>query len=80
MTTADRPEQLDSFRQDRTYLGADHRRNERRTWLVTVICAVTLVALLGGGAATRSLALTAAGLHMAAHIVALLVAAGSQNT
>lgn len=72
-----RPEQLDSFRQDRTYLGADHRRNERRTWLVTVICAVTLVALLGGGVATGSLALMAAGLHMAAHVVALLVAAGA---
>lgn len=77
MTTAERPEPLDSFRQDRTYLGADHSRNERRTWIVTVICAVTLVALLGGGMATRSLALTAAGLHMAAHVAALLVAAGA---
>ncbi|MCR5874084.1 CDF family Co(II)/Ni(II) efflux transporter DmeF [Phenylobacterium sp. J426] len=72
-----RPEPLDSFRQDRTYLGADHRRNERRTWLVTAICAAMLVVLVAGGAVTGSLALMAAGLHMAAHVIALLVAAGA---
>lgn len=77
MTTAERPDQLDAFRGDRTYLGADHRRNERRTWLVTGICAVTLVGLLAGGIVTRSMALTASGLHMAAHVAALLVAAGA---
>jgi len=77
MTTADRPEPLDGFREDRTYLGADHRRNERRTWIVTVICMGTLVALVIGGAATRSMALVANGLHMAAHVIALLVAAAA---
>ena len=66
---------LDAFRDDRTYLGADHRRNERRTWIVAAICAATLIALVTGGAATRSLALIANGLHMAAHVAALLVAA-----
>lgn len=80
MTVADPPkvpEALDSFREDRTYLGADHRRNERRTWIVTAICAVTLVMLLAGGLAFRSMALTASGLHMAAHVAALLVAAAA---
>ena len=82
MTTSlpDRPDQteaLDAFRADRTYLGADHRRNERRTWLVTAICAATLIALLLGGATTGSLALTAMGLHMGAHVAALLVAAAA---
>ncbi|HEY8573847.1 CDF family Co(II)/Ni(II) efflux transporter DmeF [Phenylobacterium sp.] len=80
MTTAE-PQQareaLDAFREDRTYLGADHRRNERRTWIVTGICAVTLVAQVAGGLAFRSMALTASGLHMAAHVAALLVAAGA---
>ncbi|RAK67554.1 cation diffusion facilitator family transporter [Phenylobacterium kunshanense] len=76
MTTADRPE-LDAFREDRTYLGADHRRNERRTWLVTLICAATLVVLVTGGLATHSMALMASGLHMAAHVAALLVAAAA---
>jgi cation diffusion facilitator family transporter len=80
MTAADPPraaEALDAFRADRTYLGADHSRNERRTWLVTAICAVTLVAQLAGGVAFHSMALTASGLHMAAHVAALLVAAGA---
>lgn len=73
-STALEPPALDAFRENRTYLGADHRRNERRTWIVTAICAATLVALIGGGAATGSLALTASGLHMGAHVAALLVA------
>jgi cation diffusion facilitator family transporter len=65
---------MDAFRQDRTYLGADHRRNERRTWIVTAICGATLLAQVGGGIAFKSMALTAAGLHMAAHVAALLTA------
>src|SRR4029078_1946793 len=68
---------LDAFREDRTYLGADHRRNERRTWIVTAICAATLAALLAGGAPTHPMALTANGLHMAAHVAALLVASAA---
>ena len=69
--------ELDGFRTDRLYLGADHARNERRTWIVTGICAVTLVAQLAGGALFRSMALTASGLHMAAHVAVLLTAAGA---
>jgi cation diffusion facilitator family transporter len=68
---------LDAFQADRAYLGADHRRNERRTWIVTGICAVTLAGQVAGGLLFRSMALTAAGLHMAAHVAALLVAAGA---
>ncbi|MEO8113283.1 MAG: CDF family Co(II)/Ni(II) efflux transporter DmeF [Phenylobacterium sp.] len=80
MTTADparAPEALDAFQNDRVYLGADHRRNERRTWIVAGICAVTLAAQLAGGLAFRSVALTASGLHMAAHVAALLTAAAA---
>ncbi len=71
------PRSLDAFQGDQTYLGADHRRNERRTWIVAAICAVTLVALVSGGLAFRSMALTASGLHMAAHVAALLTAAAA---
>ena len=71
------PEALDAYRLDRAYLGADHARNERRTWIVTGICAVTLAAQLAGGLVFGSMALTASGLHMAAHVAALLVAAGA---
>jgi cation diffusion facilitator family transporter len=70
-------EPMDGFREDRVYLGADHRRNERRTWTVTAICAVTLAAQVAGGLLFHSMALTASGLHMAAHVAALLVAAGA---
>jgi cation diffusion facilitator family transporter len=72
--SADAPA-MDRFREDRVYLGADHSRNERRTWIVTAICAATLVAQLAGGLAFKSMALTASGLHMAAHVAVLLVAA-----
>ncbi|MDB5453129.1 MAG: Co/Zn/Cd efflux system component [Caulobacteraceae bacterium] len=77
MTAAPSPDRLDAFRADRTYLGADHRRNERRTWIVTAICAATLVAQVSGGLVFHSMALTASGLHMAAHVAALLTAAGA---
>jgi cation diffusion facilitator family transporter len=66
---------IDGFGTDRAYLGADHRRNERRTWIVAAICAVTLTVQVAGGLVFRSMALTAAGLHMAAHVAALLAAA-----
>jgi cation diffusion facilitator family transporter len=68
---------LDGFRQEPGYLGADHSRNERRTWIVTGICALTLVAQLVGGAMFNSMALTAGGLHMAAHVAVLLTASAA---
>ncbi|MDB5416882.1 MAG: Co/Zn/Cd efflux system component [Phenylobacterium sp.] len=77
MSSADRPDSLDAFRQDGAYLGADHARNERRTWIVTAICAVTLVAQIAGGLVFRSMALTASGLHMAAHVAAMATAAAA---
>jgi len=65
---------FDGFRADRLYLGADHTRNERRTRIAAAICAVSLVVQVGGGIAYNSMALTAAGLHMAAHLAVLLTA------
>lgn len=44
---------------------------------MTAICAVTLAAQVAGGLLFRSMALTASGLHMAAHVAALLAAAGA---
>lgn len=75
MTSAERPEALDAFRTEAAYLGADHARNERRTWIVTAICAATLVAQVAGGLVFKSMALTASGLHMAAHVAAMGTAA-----
>jgi cation diffusion facilitator family transporter len=68
---------LDGFRTDRVYLGDDHARNERRTWIVAGISLLTLVAQLVGGRLFHSMALTAAGLHMTAHLAVLLTAAGA---
>jgi cation diffusion facilitator family transporter len=68
---------LDAYRADHAYLGADHAHNERRTWIVAGVCAVTLAAQLAGGIVFRSMALTASGLHMAAHVAAMVVAAGA---
>ncbi len=68
---------LDTFRGDRIYLGAEHARNERRTRIVAAICALSLIAQVGGGLIFNSMALTAGGLHMAAHLAALLTAAAA---
>jgi cation diffusion facilitator family transporter len=74
----DTPTTLDSYRADTAYLGgylgADHARNERRTWIVAGICAVMLAVQVAGGLAFHSVALLAAGVHMGAHVAALLVA------
>lgn len=66
---------LDGFRNDRVYLGADHRRNERRTWIVAAITVLALAAQLAGGLVFNSMALIAGALHSAAHVAALVVAA-----
>jgi cation diffusion facilitator family transporter len=84
MSAADPPratDLLDGYRRDRAYLGgflgADHARNERRTWVVAGVCLLTLAAQLAGGLVFRSMALTASGLHMAAHVAAMAVAAAA---
>ena len=47
---------------------------ERRTWLVVVLTAVTMVAEIVAGLVTGSMALLADGWHMATHVVALSIA------
>ena len=70
----DPPAPLDGFRGDRTYLGADHARNERRVWLAAAISCVALGLQLVGGIVFQSMALLAGGIHTAAHVAALSVA------
>lgn len=59
------------------FLGVDHAHNERRTWIVTAVCILSLLVQVVGGYLFRSMALTASGLHMAAHVASLLVASGA---
>lgn len=57
------------------FLGDDHARNERRTWLVIAITATMMVIEIVAGNAFGSMALTADGWHMSTHAAAMLIAA-----
>lgn len=57
------------------FLGSDHRRNERRVWLVIALTASTMVVEIVAGTIYGSMALVADGWHMSTHAGALLIAA-----
>lgn len=57
------------------FLGDDHERNERRTWLVIALTATMMVAEIVAGSVFGSMALVADGWHMATHAAAMLIAA-----
>ncbi|MBL0371994.1 CDF family Co(II)/Ni(II) efflux transporter DmeF [Rhizobium sp. KVB221] len=57
------------------FLGQNHARNERRTWLTIVLTAAMTVAEIVAGTVYGSMALTADGWHMSTHAAALLIAA-----
>src|SRR6202163_896876 len=60
---------------DHVFLGAGHEKNERRTWMVIVLCSIMMIAEIIGGLLFGSIALVADGLHMSTHASALLLAA-----
>jgi cation diffusion facilitator family transporter len=57
------------------FLGAQHDRNERRTWIVVGVTAAMMVGEIVGGTLYGSMALVADGWHMATHAAALSIAA-----
>ncbi|MDW5316163.1 CDF family Co(II)/Ni(II) efflux transporter DmeF [Rhizobium sp. PL01] len=57
------------------FLGDNHDRNEKRTWLVIAITATMMVVEIIAGNMFGSMALTADGWHMSTHAAALLIAA-----
>lgn len=57
------------------FLGSDHNRNERRTWLVIALTATMMVAEITAGSIYGSMALVADGWHMSTHAGAMLIAA-----
>jgi cation diffusion facilitator family transporter len=61
--------------QHHVFLGTQHAKNERRTWIVIWVCAAMMVLEIGGGFWFGSIALVADGLHMSTHAGALLLAA-----
>lgn len=66
---------IDALEHDHVFLGADHRRNERRIWLVIALTAVMMVAEIAAGTVYGSMALVADGWHMSTHASALLISA-----
>ena len=68
---------LDSFTHTHVFLGADHDRNERGTWLVVALTFSMMVAEIAGGAVFGSLALVADGWHMSTHAAALAISAAA---
>jgi cation diffusion facilitator family transporter len=66
---------VESLRHEHVFLGVDHERNERKTWIVILVCGAMMVLEIGGGALFHSMALIADGLHMSTHAGALVIAA-----
>lgn len=60
---------------EHVFLGENHARNERRTWLVIALTATMMVAEIAAGSIFGSMALLADGWHMSTHASALLIAA-----
>jgi cation diffusion facilitator family transporter len=59
------------------FLGANHRRNERRVRAVIALTVAMMVVEIVAGVAYGSMALVADGLHMSTHAAAMLIAAGA---
>ena len=70
-------ESYKSHQHDHVFLGANHARNERRTWIVIVMTAVMMVAEIIAGVMFGSMALLADGFHMATHAGALSITAAA---
>ncbi|MGQ7791224.1 CDF family Co(II)/Ni(II) efflux transporter DmeF [Faunimonas sp. B44] len=66
---------ISPWQHEHVFLGADHARNERRTWLVIALTAGMMVGEIAAGWAFGSMALLADGFHMATHAGALAIAA-----
>jgi cation diffusion facilitator family transporter len=66
---------IEPWRHDHVFLGADHARNERRSWAVVAVCGAMMAAEIVGGLVSGSMALIADGLHMSTHAGALVIAA-----
>lgn len=60
---------------EHVFLGDNHERNERRTWLVIAITVTMMVVEIAAGTIYGSMALVADGWHMSTHAAAMLIAA-----
>ena len=58
---------------DHFFLGSDHRRNERKVWLVIALTASMMLVEIVAGTLYGSMALVADGWHMSTHAGAMLI-------
>jgi cation diffusion facilitator family transporter len=70
---------IDAYRHDHMFLGENHLKNERKTWIVIALCGAMMVGEITAGLLFRSMALVADGLHMSTHAGALMIAALAYN-
>ncbi|WP_417492337.1 CDF family Co(II)/Ni(II) efflux transporter DmeF [Maricaulis sp.] len=68
-------ESVKALRHDHVFLGDNHDRNARRTWIVIGLTAMMMVGEIIAGTIYGSMALLADGFHMATHAGALAIAA-----
>jgi cation diffusion facilitator family transporter len=66
---------IDQWTHDHVFLGSQHARHERRTWLVVALTSIMMVGEITVGWLSGSMALLADGWHMATHAVAIGIAA-----
>jgi cation diffusion facilitator family transporter len=60
---------------EHVFLGDQHARNERRTWIVIILTSTMMVVEITAGTMFGSMALIADGWHMSTHAAAMLIAA-----
>jgi cation diffusion facilitator family transporter len=68
------PSQADHRAHDHVFLGAQHERNERRTWFVVGLTLLMMAGEIAAGSLFGSMALLADGWHMGTHAAALGIA------
>ncbi len=68
------PSHADQWAHDHVFLGAQHERNERRTWFVVALTLAMMVGEIVAGSLFGSMALLADGWHMGTHAAALGIA------
>jgi cation diffusion facilitator family transporter len=68
------PAHADQWTHDHVFLGAQHARNERRTWFVVALTLAMMAGEITAGSLFGSMALLADGWHMGTHAAALGIA------
>lgn len=66
---------MEHWQHSHVFLGEQHERNERKTWLVIGLTATMMIAEITGGTIFGSMALVADGWHMSTHAGALAISA-----